>query len=88
MECLIFGITKTSPFGEVFVGATAGIRTQDLGLKRPLLYQLSYRRKSLICARSIEKDAPTVNRRTGGEFRLSRGGGGRDDIQGCVHQKR
>lgn len=25
-------------------GATAGGRTQDLGLKRPLLYQLSYRR--------------------------------------------
>lgn len=38
-------LTKNLPFGRFLNGAAAGGRTQDLGLKRPLLYQLSYRCK-------------------------------------------
>ncbi len=39
------GHVKIPTFAGFLRGATAGSRTQDLGLKRPLLYQLSYRRK-------------------------------------------
>jgi hypothetical protein len=51
LSCTTAGVvtqdsTKTTRVYGCFFGATAGDRTQDLGLKRPLLYQLSYRRKS------------------------------------------
>ena len=55
-----FSIQQKPPFGGFCVGATAGGRTQDLGLKRPLLYQLSYRRKIfLLTLHECEDDKKT-----------------------------
>ena len=41
------------------IGETAGIRTQDPRLKRPLLYQLSYR--LMLKSRTLPSRPPAVN---------------------------
>ncbi len=63
METILyfFHQRKTRDYIRAFhSGATAGDRTRDLGLKRPLLYQLSYRRSSLNCGQIVSKSTPSV----------------------------